>query len=156
MLFQYNNIIRYNMIQWHEWIFTNVWSIFCHFNPPSAHHNEVTKNHHAIFVTLPGEFGHASTWFLCPGTLESLMPYMAHGVSPVLPKVDVVSLDSGEASLAAGPPRPEALWKFFLEGKVVFEDLRRSEGSCSIMSVCFKPIWLWFKMIGTTKLELSI
>ena len=48
---------------------------------------------------------------------EPLMPYMAHGVSPVSPKVDVVSLDSGEASLAAGPPRPEALWKFLLKEK---------------------------------------
>lgn len=63
------NMICYNMIRWHEWIFTNVWSTSCHFNPPSAHHTEVTKNIiNAIWkLPLPGEFGHASAWFFCPG-----------------------------------------------------------------------------------------
>lgn len=43
------------------------------------------------------------------------------------PKVDVVSLDSGEASLAAGPPRPEAksgsVFFFLKERCWTFEDL---------------------------------
>lgn len=79
---------------------------------------------------------------------------MAHGVSRVLPKVDVVSLDSGEASLAAGPPRPEALWKFFIEGKVIFEDpdLRGHVLSCLCV---LNQYGYGSKMIGTTKLELS-
>lgn len=123
------NMICYNMIRWH---FTNVWSTSCHFNPPSAQHTEVTKNIIMPFESCPseGEFGHASAWFLCPGFPGDLwcFPYMAPtGVSTGgKPKVDVVSLDSGEASLAAGPPRPEANCGscFFLEGKML--DLWRS------------------------------
>lgn len=69
------------------------------------------------------------------------------------PKVDVVSLDSGEASLAAGPPRPEAnCWKFccfvWKERCWTFEDLGKSErGHGFYHGLCvLNQYGLWFKM----------